>query len=56
VADELDSWTKTKQLLRPEDQLELSEQVKFNCMHVAAVGHWIYLNVDIIFISESKIC
>jgi hypothetical protein len=27
VADELDSWMKTKQLLRPEDQLELSEQV-----------------------------
>jgi hypothetical protein len=27
VADELDSWMKTKQLLRPVDQLELSEQV-----------------------------
>jgi len=27
AADELDSWMKTKQLLRPEDQLELSEQV-----------------------------
>jgi hypothetical protein len=27
VTEELDSWMKTKQLLRPEDQLELSEQV-----------------------------
>lgn len=28
VADELDSWTKTKQLARPEDQVELNEQVE----------------------------
>jgi hypothetical protein len=27
VTDELDSWMKTKQLVRPEDQLELNEQV-----------------------------
>jgi hypothetical protein len=27
VMDELDSWMKTKQLIRPEDQLELNEQV-----------------------------
>jgi len=27
AADETDSWMKTKQLLRPEDQLDLSEQV-----------------------------
>jgi hypothetical protein len=27
VADELDLWTKSKQLLKPEDQLELSDQV-----------------------------
>jgi hypothetical protein len=27
VADELDSWMKTKQLVRPEDQVELNEQV-----------------------------
>jgi hypothetical protein len=56
VADELESWMKTKQLLRPEDQLELSEQVLFCYLHVAAVVHWIYLNVDIIVISESKMC
>jgi hypothetical protein len=27
AADELDSWTKSKQLLKPEDQLELTDQV-----------------------------
>jgi hypothetical protein len=27
IADELDSWMKTKQLVRPEDQVELNEQV-----------------------------
>jgi hypothetical protein len=54
VADELDSWTKTKQLLRPEDQLELSEQVQFYYLHVTTVVHWIYFNVGVIVISGLK--
>jgi len=56
AADEMDSWMKTKQMLRPEDQLELSEQVQAYYIHVAAVVHWMYVNVDIIVISESKLC